>query len=117
LRHGAEAVEDLAHAIGKVFHIKGFLNEFGAFRDNALVYDYVFRIAGHKERFHSSALCFEPGEELNAIHFGHDDVGQQQVDGAWMSSIIPKRTYLNICRNSTLNIIHAEGVKSPIGFM
>jgi len=34
-----------------------------------------------------------------------------------LSSIIPKRTYLNICRNSTLNIIHAEGVKSPIGFM
>jgi len=37
--------------------------------------------------------------------------------GVQLSSIIPKRTYLNICRNSTLNIIHAEGVKSPIGFM
>jgi len=36
---------------------------------------------------------------------------------ALMSSIIPKRTYLNICRNSTLNIIRAEGVKSTIGFM
>jgi len=35
----------------------------------------------------------------------------------FVSSIIPKRTYLNICRNSTLNIIHAEGVKSTIGFM
>ena len=74
---GVEHFADLAFEVAKV---EGLLEEADAGVQHAVVSDYVFGVAGHVQDFHVGANLGNALGQFAAIHAGHDDVSEQQVD-------------------------------------
>src|SRR4029077_11430350 len=64
---------------------KGLLEQGNSLVQDAVVGDGILGIAGHVEHFGLLRKRGDATSQFASVHSRHDDVGQQQVDGAWMA--------------------------------
>src|SRR5689334_21267794 len=70
----------VAQLLQKKFAGKGFLDEDGVFRETGRAVQF-FRVAGNEDYFQIWEEGAKAFGELRAAHVGHDDVGEEEVDG------------------------------------
>src|SRR6266496_1424326 len=81
-RLGVQYFPDLVFEGGKA---EGFLQQVDAGIEHAVVSNGILGVARHVEHTHVGELGGDLACQLAAIHSGHDDVGQQEIDYALMA--------------------------------
>src|SRR5262245_10722716 len=84
MRDASARAEDVTHFLRNRTQGKRFLQERRFRVDDSAPYDLVIVIAAHEKHLERRASRAQLLEDFAAVHTGHDDVGDEDVDGAGM---------------------------------
>ncbi len=84
LRGSWVCIQHFAHFDFQLAKGKRLLEQAHASIQRAVVSDHIFRVTGHVQNFHIWANLRNSLRQFAAVHAGHDHIGQQQMDDAFM---------------------------------